>query len=73
MDFLYGGLNYQIEHHLFPNLARNRLPACRQLVREFCSQAGLPYTEEGVLASYRSLLRELHLAGRGESQPELPA
>src|SRR5699024_958922 len=36
VDVWYGGLNYQIEHHLFPTLARNKLKEARAVVREFC-------------------------------------
>lgn len=70
-DVLYGGLNYQIEHHLFPNMPRNRLPACRTLVRRFCAEAGISYAEEGVFASYRTVLCQLDEIGRGGSAPEL--
>ena len=35
-DFLYGGLNYQIEHHLFPSMPRNRLKEAQKIVRPFC-------------------------------------
>lgn len=66
VDFLYGGLNYQIEHHLFPNMPRNKLPECRKIVRAFCAELGLPHEEHGVIASYRLLLSALDSAGRGE-------
>ena len=35
VDFMYGGLNYQIEHHLFPNMPRNNLGKVRKHVRDF--------------------------------------
>jgi fatty acid desaturase len=71
IDFLYGGLNYQIEHHLFPSMPRTKLPACQNLVRRFCAEVGLSYAESGVIESYRSVLRELDAIGRGGSAPEL--
>ena len=37
VDFWYGGLNYQIEHHLFPTMPRNKLRQARPLVKAFCS------------------------------------
>ncbi len=46
-DFFFGGLNSHIEHHLFPTIASARLPAARQIVREFCRQHGLGYCETG--------------------------
>ena len=51
-----GGLNYQIEHHLFPSMPSRNLRRCQPLVREFCAQQGLPYTEAHLLASYRQAL-----------------
>src|SRR5262249_17595216 len=36
IDFMLGGLNYQIEHHLFPQLSRNRLGSARRLISAFC-------------------------------------
>ena len=39
IDFAYGGLNFQIEHHLFPNMPRNRLKQSRQVVEAFCLSA----------------------------------
>lgn len=58
-DFLYGGLNYQIEHHLFPGMPRSALRHAYPLVKEFCAERGIPYTETGVLESYRDLARHL--------------
>ena len=51
-----GGLNYQIEHHLFPSMPSRNLPRCQPLVRAFCAEQGLPYTEAHLLASYRQAL-----------------
>ncbi|HEY4867172.1 MAG TPA: acyl-CoA desaturase [Candidatus Dormibacteraeota bacterium] len=59
-DYLFGGLNYQIEHHLFPNMPRVNLRRCREIVRPFCAARGLEYTEVGPLASYR-MIRSAYL------------
>ena len=58
-DWWYGGLNYQIEHHLFPTLPRNRLREAQSIVRPFCAERGIPYAETGLLESYRSVFRSL--------------
>ena len=58
-DFVFGGLNYQIEHHLFPSVARANLPLVRPIVREYCGAHGIPYREVGALASYREVARYL--------------
>ncbi len=59
IDFVYGCLNYQIEHHLFPTMPRNNLKKVKMLVIEFCRQANLPYEETGVIRSYRLILGSL--------------
>jgi len=43
--WLMGGLNYQVEHHLFPNMPRPHLARARQIVREHCRTLEVPYTE----------------------------
>jgi fatty acid desaturase len=58
-DFLFGGLNYQIEHHLFPTMPRANLGRARRIVRPFCLERGLEYTEVGVMASYRMVYAAL--------------
>jgi fatty acid desaturase len=65
-DFLFGGLNYQIEHHLFPTMPRNHFAAARALVKPFCAERGLPYHEFGVVAVYGLLWRELPRLGQFE-------
>ncbi len=59
VDWWYGGLNYQIEHHLFPNLPRNQLRTAQATVRSFCTERGVPYHETTLLESYRELLGSL--------------
>ena len=40
-----GGLNYQIEHHLFPRISHVHYPALSPLVRETCREYGIPYNQ----------------------------
>jgi fatty acid desaturase len=63
VDLLLGGLNYQIEHHLFPNMPRPNLRHAQPLVRAFLSQHDLPYTETSMFGSYTEALRHLHSVG----------
>jgi fatty acid desaturase len=61
---LLGGLNYQIEHHLFPSMPSRNLQRCQPIVRRFCREHNVPYTEVGLLRSYRrslAYLNSLHL------------
>jgi fatty acid desaturase len=62
-DWFLGGLNYQIEHHLFPSMPRPNLRFAQPLVREHCARIGLPYTETGLVESYADGLRHLHRVG----------
>jgi fatty acid desaturase len=62
VDFLYGGLNYQIEHHLFPSMPQMNLGRCREIVRDFCVEHHIDYHEVSLFASYREVghfLREV--------------
>jgi fatty acid desaturase len=63
VDFALGGLNYQIEHHLFPSMPRPSLRRAQPVVRAFCAERGIPYAQTGLLASYREVLRHLHEVG----------
>jgi fatty acid desaturase len=63
--FLFGGLNYQIEHHLFPAMPRPNLPRARPIVRMFCAEHDITYHESSVLGSYRQALTYLNTVGAG--------
>ena len=56
VNILYGGLNYQIEHHLFPTMPRNNLRLAQPHVRAFCEAHGIAYSETGVIQSWREIL-----------------
>ena len=62
-DLLLGGLNYQIEHHLFPNMPRASLRRAQHIVRDYCTEQGVPYCETSLLGSYRAALRHLNSLG----------
>jgi fatty acid desaturase len=63
-DLVLGGLNYQIEHHLFPSMPRPNLRRSQSLVRTFCRENGVLYTETGLVASYAQAVRHLNTIGR---------
>ncbi|MER6343516.1 fatty acid desaturase family protein [Streptomyces sp. NPDC001595] len=62
-DIVLGGLNHQIEHHLFPSMPSPNLRKARAIVRSHCQVLGLEYVETGLIASYRLALASLHRAG----------
>lgn len=63
-DFTLGGLNYQIEHHLFPSMPRPNLRLAQTLVAAFCAERGVPYTRTSLLTSYSQALGHLASVGR---------
>ena len=62
-DLALGGLNYQIEHHLFPSMPRPSLRRSQPLISEFCRQHGLAYCQTSLIDSYAQALRYLHAVG----------
>ena len=58
-DFVYLGLNYQIEHHLFPDCPRNKLRFVTPYVVSLCRKYRLPYTQFTILESNSQILKEL--------------
>jgi len=64
-----GGLNYQIEHHLFPGICHVHYPAISRIVRQVCAERGVPYNAYPSYASIvGSHLRLLHKLGQGQDE-----
>jgi fatty acid desaturase len=63
---MFGGLNYQIEHHLFPTMPRFNLAKAQRFVQAFCIRQELPYREESAFRSYREILRHLVAVSAGQ-------
>jgi fatty acid desaturase len=74
-DLALGGLNYQIEHHLFPSMPRPNLQHAQNLVAAFCQQQDLPYCETSLVDSYAQALRYLNAVGKlaGQAAAGSPA
>lgn len=68
IDFALGGLNYQIEHHLFPSMPRGNLRHAQHIVRAFCDVHRVPYLETGLITSYVQALRHLDSVGRAPAR-----
>jgi fatty acid desaturase len=62
-DLLYGSLNYQIEHHLFPTMPRCNLRRAQAVIADFCAEVAVPYYETSIVQSYREILSFLHEVG----------
>ena len=70
IDFWYGGLNYQIEHHLFPGVPRRSLRKVQAIVKTYCSEYNIPYHETGLLRSYYEIAQHLHEVSAVLRQPQ---
>ena len=69
VGFFMGGLELQIEHHLFPNMARPNVRQAQALVRAYCLEHGVLYTETTLLQSYRAITRYLNAVGLHGQDP----
>jgi linoleoyl-CoA desaturase len=63
ISWLVGGLNYQIEHHLFPKISHVHYPEISKIIRDACREYGVQYIEHPkmriALASHVNHLRHL--------------
>ena len=74
VDWMMGGLNYQIEHHLFPSMPRANLRLAQPMVQAYCDRIGMRYVSTGVVESYRMGLGHMHDVGaelRAEARAEV--
>lgn len=66
---LLGGLNYQVEHHLFPSMARTHLAQTQVIVRQYCEAHNVPYTETSLAQSYAIVIQYLNRVGIAARDP----
>ena len=69
VTMLMGGLDAQIEHHLFPSMPRPHLARARRMVRAHCESVGMPYTETSLVRSYALVVRYLNRVGLSARDP----
>lgn len=69
VDTGMGGLNYQIEHHLFPTMSSKNLKLVQPMVREYCAERNIAYTETTLGHSYMIVMRYLNRVGLGQRDP----
>ncbi|WP_211233254.1 fatty acid desaturase family protein [Brevibacterium album] len=67
--FLMGGLQFQIEHHLFPTAPRPSLPAMQKLVREHCDRLDIPYTQRTLAEASSTVIAYLNQVGLKNRDP----
>ncbi|TQK18832.1 fatty acid desaturase [Microbacterium sp. SLBN-154] len=69
LDTVMGGLNYQIEHHLFPSMPRPHLRAASGMIADYCRAHNVAYTQTGLWQSYAIVVRYINRVGLGERDP----
>ncbi|MET0863573.1 MAG: acyl-CoA desaturase [Nakamurella sp.] len=67
--FAMGGLNYQIEHHLFPSMPRPNLRRAQRIIKPYCIENSVTYTETTLRKSYGIVIRYLNLVGLRAGDP----
>jgi len=71
LGWYVGGLNFQIEHHLFPRISHVHYPRIAPIVQRVCAERGVDYhVHETLFAAVRSHYRLLRAQGRLEYSPE---
>lgn len=70
VDFVFGPLGAQIEHHIFPDLPRNQLRKAADPVKSYCALRSIPYHETGVSEALREVFSHLQLIGRQLSRQQ---
>lgn len=69
VEWAMGGLNYQVEHHVFPRMPSVNLRHARPIVQAFCAERDIPYTETGLIESYGIIVDYLNRVGLGHANP----
>jgi len=69
IDVVMGGLNYQIEHHLFPSMPRPHLRRAAPIIEGYCRDLDVPYTQTTLLHSYVIVFQYINRVGLGERDP----
>jgi fatty acid desaturase len=62
-DNLMGGLNYQVEHHLFPSMARPNLKRAHDIVMAYCADKNITLVEMNLISSYKAIIAYLNKVG----------
>ena len=69
LDVAMGGLNHQVEHHLFPSMPSMSLRQVAPMVRAHCAEHAIPYTQVSLGRSYAIVVRHLNEVGLSDRDP----
>jgi sphingolipid 8-(E)-desaturase len=64
LDFIHGGLQFQVIHHLYPRIPRHNLRRTQKLVQEFCDEVGIPYALYGFVDGNKVVIGRLEEVAR---------
>lgn len=56
-DWFCGGLNYQVEHHIWPTIPRHNLPRAAVFLKQFCEKHSIPYSSAGLIEGNRQVCK----------------
>ena len=71
-DWFHGGLQWQVEHHLFPRMPRHNLCKIKGVVQSFCREHGIPYHSQPFFQASFHLLKHMRtVASKVDSAPKL--
>ena len=72
ISWFVGGLNYQVEHHLFPRVSHIHYPAISKIVHKICKRHNLPYNEYStMMAAVASHFRMMKQLGKKPAKAQL--
>ncbi len=69
VDFSHGWLNYQIEHHVFPDLSMLQYQQGAPKLEQICQKYGVPYIKENV---FKRMMKTLNIMVGQSSMREFP-
>ena len=69
VDVLMGGLNHQVEHHLFPSMPRPSLRRAKPIVEAYCREHNIPYVQVSLPRSYAIIVKYLNTVGKPDRDP----
>lgn len=72
LSFFFIGLDYQVEHHLFPKIPHQNLPKAAEVTKAWAAREGVPYQEIGYFASLVDVTRFMHDAWRRPARIDTP-
>jgi fatty acid desaturase len=70
MDWFHGGLQFQVEHHLFPTMPRHNLRKAQQILLKFCKKHGLTHTSKTFFDANVFMLKSMYNVSKDASLSE---